>query len=802
MPEELRAAFRDALAVAADVHRANEDGRVAATRHADEVDAVLRGCFAGATAGLPTRGLALVALGGYGRRELAPHSDLDLLILHRGPVEGIGDVVRDLTYPLWDAGKDVGHRVRDLGEVVRSLGDVLEAASALDARPLAGDGGLVEELQDAVRGALARSDRAFYRGLAEATRTRHERHGHAGHLLEPDIRDAAGGLRDIHVLGWAAGVHGGGERMESLVDSGLVSGLDRSALGAAHAFLLRVRFELHLMVGKGRDRLALAEQDELARRLGFSGGAPGDGLMQHVYRHARTVDAITSGVLERLTHRRRLFRPSVRTLGDGCVLRGDRIEVVAAPAPADEPAGWLKAFRHAMRCGAPIDRLSTSRLQAGLAHRPRVPWTPAAREVFADLLRGGRAAVPVLEALDRSGLLEALVPEWRPVRALPQRDLYHRFTVDVHLFETVAELAESRTSDEPDVADAWSRISDDEPLLWAALLHDIGKGHGDDHAGVGERLAPLVARAVGLGDDAAGDVAFLVREHLLLPELATRRDLDDDVTLEETAARAGDARRLAMLFLHSRADAIATGPEAWSTFRASLIRELYAKTLARLEGRDVAPAGRAVDAAGALAPEALVGDDVRTEVRRGEATDELLVAAADRPGLLSAVCGVLALRGADVLRADVDTRADGTALEALEVRGSHGPLPEDRWERIRTEIAAALRGDLDLHEALRRKAGQLARTGASGGPSKVVVDNAASAEATVVEVHATDRVGLLRDLTRALAELSYDVHRARIATYGTEVVDVFYLRGPDGERITDPTAVRRLEEALLEAADE
>jgi [protein-PII] uridylyltransferase len=483
-----------------------------------------------------------------------------------------------------------------------------------------------------------------------------------------------------------------------------------------------------------------------------------------------------------------------------------------------------------------VGRSSLNRLQQSLAGGGTVPWTPDARAVFIELLSTGAAATGALEAMDSVGFLGALVDGWGPVRGLPQRNLYHRYTVDMHLFATVAELTAGRSASDPLVAEAWSRVSDPEPLVLGAFLHDVGKGRGGDHSEIGAELARHAVRRMGLTDERTDDVHFLVREHLWMAETATRRDLNDPATITETARLAGTTDRLAMLFLLTRADALATGPEAWSAFREALVRELYDKAHAVLAGdRGIfgeaprlaalaAEAGLSVAEAGpliegmpagwlegtdvqaaarqlAVLSEPLAPGEVRTFVYTGEATDELIVVAHDRPGLLASTAGVLALRGVDVHSADVYTRSGAVAVQIFRTSGAHGSVPPERWERVRTDIADATSGRLDLDEALRRKASHLRVHPTRRGASRVVVDNGLSEGFSVVEVHTRDRLGLLRQVVGTLHRAGCDVHAAKVTTYGTEVVDVFWVRDVGGRRITDPAEVRRINDALLAALD-
>jgi [protein-PII] uridylyltransferase len=814
--------------------------------HSDDVDAIVVGVFESALArtGRSSEGIALVALGGYGRRELAPASDLDLLLLYRGwPSSDVTALNREVMYPLWDSKRELGDRIREPRDVIRNFNQIDEVCAVIDARFLAGDRGLFADLDGSVRRRLERGRASFFKELVKSSSDRHSRYGHAGHLLEPNIRDSAGGLRDIHTLLWASKVLPGADGVDGLVASGHLSDLDRELVASAKTFLLRLRIGLHLLTTRHQDQLYLAEQDDLARRFGYegNGAGPADRVMQELYAHARQVDAVVMSFWDRVTHQRRRRWRSIDSepAGDGCVLVDGRLEVTAVTHPRDDPAGWLRVFRTSVRRDAPIGRGALNRLHEELAQSPRqLTWSSEGREVFLDILQSGTGGVRALEAMDLAGLLGALLHEWEPIRCFPQRDLYHRYTVDQHLLTAVAELAASRSSDERDQKDAWTKVDDHEPLFIAALLHDIGKGRGGDHSSEGSRIAAEAARRIGFEQSKVDDVEFLVREHLTLVSLATRRDLNDARTIDEIVERVGDIRRLAMLFLLTRADSLATGPEAWSSFRASLVRELYAKTKHRLEGAPDAPAAMS-QRLGALAetlelsreeaervvgpmPEAwlaglevdsalrqlrLVRDplgprEVRTAEERLEEADELIVVAHDRPGLFAAVAGVLALRSIDVHDAEIYTRSDGVAIEVFRVRGAHGSVPDDRWQQVRRDIASALDGHLDLDDQLGRKAAQSRRRRMgirSSGSLQVVVDNNASETHTVVEVHTEDRLGLLRVVTKALTDAGCDLSFAKIATYGVDVVDVFYVHDLEGHRISDPSHVRRIEDSLHRA---
>ena len=806
MTEEIKDAFSAARTHVEQLQRDGVDAIEIAAVHASDVDRIVIGVFddALAASGHDPAGVALIALGGYGRNDLAPNSDLDLLLLYRGwDQRSITSLNRSLTYPLWDSGRELGDRIRQPDDVVRNVSQVDEGCAVLDARLLSGDKGLFAEMQAGYWRRVERLRASFIADLMTTTAKRHERYGNAGDLLEPNIRDSAGGLRDLNTIDWASKILPGGEGFDGLVATGFLNARDAEVLLAARRFLLRVRIESHLLSNRHQDQLYLAEQDEIARRLGYeakSARPEADLLMQELFTHARQVDAIVRAFWGRVTHQpRRRLRRTVGSVavGDGCVLTDGRLEVTAVTNVVDDPAGWLRVFRRSMLSGAPIGRASLDRLHEQLEGAGELSWSPDARDVFIEILAAG--SLDALEPMDLSDLFSALIPEWRRIYAFPQRDMYHRFTIDRHLFHTVAEMAASRDIADIDLRVAWSAPIDHEALFVAALLHDIGKAREGDHSIVGAPIAADIATRMGLRPEQVDDIAFLVREHLLLAETATRRDLDDRRTIADVVGRVGDERRLAMLYLLTRADSLATGPEAWSKFRASLVRDLYGRARETLSGAEVS----VTPAPSARYPALLEGSLGPREVRTAyyPDSDEFVVVARDRPGLFATIAGVLALRNIDVHDAEISTGDDGVVVDVFRVMNSVEGA-EDRWNRLGDDISAAIDGTLDLPTALVRRATERGRRRPGRrrpGPVQVVVDNDAASAHTIVEVHTSDRVGLLYTIASVLQREACDIGRAKVATYGLHVVDVFYIRDLARRKIDEPTVLQHLEHELQQA---
>jgi [protein-PII] uridylyltransferase len=799
-------------------------GREAVRAFSNAMDACLADLWTDAATSV--EGLALVAVGGYGRGELAPRSDVDLVILHRSSRHA-PDVTRRLLYPLWDAGVEVGHATRTVKECLKLAKENLEAETAfLDIRHIAGDAEMSAELTGAAGAqALKRRDKIL-EALAVSTAARHQASGDAPFLLEPNIKESAGGLRDMHVYGWLTLLFGDTVAAEDF--------------GAEADLLHAVRCWLHDTTSRRTDTFVLAYQDAAAGDLGYAGDRAGDALMRDMYAAMRRIwwSAQTALVEARPAKGKR------RGVGDGVVVEGERV-VVDGPLDA---AVAMRAFVAAAREGLPLAAATAAALKGVGGFE----WTPEMRRAFLDVLRTGNART--LEQMDHTGVLPRLIPEWEAVRSLPQRNIYHRWTVDVHGFETVREMASLQNPRDEDrlAGDVWNDLRDTDRALLAGLLHDAGKGSGEDHAIVGERIALAVARRIGFGEGAA-EIAWLVRHHLLLAETATRREADQRI-VENIAAQIGSIERARALYVLTVADSRATGPEAWTPWKSALVTELFTKALNVLERGDVTGADadaivklRTAELRDALAspsPSSLttasgpiergtvdahllgmtrsyvlsfpttalvrhfslmaappVADEVRlVATQTGErGVWEVTIVALDRPGLFSTMSGVLALNGVNILGAQAYTRADDTALEVFRVAGALDPsFPPERWERIRADAAAVLAGRLDLEAEVAKKGRAYAK--ASKGkrePARVVVDNQASDFATVVEVHTTDRVGLLYEITRALASTGCDIEVARIATYGDDVVDVFYVNDLVGARITDPARIAEIERAIL-----
>ena len=732
------------------------------------VDEWLRGLYREASSG--AEGVALVAVGGYGRGELAPSSDLDLLLLHDG-LKGIGAIAERIWYPIWDEGIKLGHSVRTIKEAMALAADDLDTATSLvTVRHLAGDPALTDDLSGRALALWRKRSKRWLGELSKRVTIRQEGAGEVAFLLEPDLKEGRGGLRDVHAIRWA-------EQAQAVMLQG-----DDETLAHNHDVLFAARVELHRRTGRLGDRLLLEEQDAIAEALRYESA---DDMMAAISAAARSIAWTSDEVWERVDSSLkgplgwRMSRD--RDLAAGVVLRDGRVCITAAADPGDDRLLVLRVAVAAAQADARIDRTTLDRL-ATESPDLAIPWEQETRDLFADLLLTGRPAIDVIETLDQRGLWVRILPEWEPVRSKPQRNAYHRFTVDRHLCETAANAAA-----------LVDRVDRPDLLVVGALLHDIGKGYPGDHVRVGIDVVSRIGQRMGYDGDDIALLTEMVRDHLLLPDVATRRDLSDEGTIRWVASRVGSMRSLQLLDALTEADSIATGSAAWSDWKAELLGILVSRTAHLLQGGAV----EEIEMVTFPTEEQLkvMADGAR--VLQG-LDDRLTVITGDRTGLFSRTAAVLALNGLDVLSAAAYSNDDGMALQVFRVESSRGPTIA--WDRVVRDLEKALDGRLALEARLRERAQTYARSTRSPeqpqAPS-VTFDNEVSDLATVVEVRAPDRIGVLYRITRAIAELDLDIRSAKVQTMGQDVVDAFYLRGSDGAKVTDPDYLVEIERSII-----
>ncbi|MEU8823031.1 [protein-PII] uridylyltransferase [Streptomyces sp. NPDC048636] len=790
---------------------------------------------AGARAAGIGAGVSLVAVGGYGRGELSPRSDLDVLLLHDGTADrgALAALADQVWYPVWDLGLALDHSVRTPGEARRTAGEDLKVQlGLLDARHIAGDAALTAGLRTAVLADWRAQAPRRLPELRELCQERAERHGELQFLLEPDLKEARGGLRDATAL--------------RAIAASWLADAPREGLADARRRLLDARDALHLATGRATDRLALQEQDQVAAALGL---LDADTLLRQVYESARTIgyaSEVTWREVERVLRARSAPRPRLRgllggrggraagagvdagersPLAEGVVEQDGEVVLARTARPERDPVLPLRAAAAAAQAGLPLSLHAVRRLAAAARPLP-VPWPPEAREQLVTLLGAGESTVAVWEALEAEGLITQLLPDWERVRCRPQRNPVHRWTVDRHLVETaVRASALSRRVGRPDL------------LLVAALLHDIGKGWPGDHSVAGETIVRDVAARIGFERADVTVLARLVRHHLLLVETATRRDLDDPATVRSVADAVGGPVTLELLHALTEADALATGPAAWSAWRGSLVADLVKRVAAVLAGEPAADQTAPQETTAEqerLAIEAWrTGGPVLALHARAEAPPdqaaadadagdrpepepigvELLIAVPDQSGALATAAGVLALHRLTVRAADLRTVelppeldvADGTngenatdggggpavdgsgrggdvLLLSWRVAAEYGSLPQAA--RLRNDLMRALDGSLDIvsrlaeREAAYRKYPR--RRGVHAPPPRVTVAPGSSQLATVIEVRAQDAPGLLHRIGRGLEDAGVTVRSAHVSTLGANAVDAFYITDASG----------------------
>ncbi|MEI7660270.1 MAG: [protein-PII] uridylyltransferase [Actinomycetes bacterium] len=704
--------------------------------------------------GKTSKSLALAAVGGYGRGELSPGSDLDILILHQEQFsqEILSEFVNNLLYPLWDR-KSVDHSVRTRAQTRDAAeSDLKVALGLLDIRLVCGDADLVALVQADNLENWHKNARNRLTELKESLSSRHERSGELAYLLEPDVKEARGGLRDINAL-----------RAISL--SGTVR-VPLERISWAESKLNDIREALHVTSGRNKDRLLFQEQDAVGAKLKYSDA---DALMSDVARAARSVDYLLEFTWHQIEQKgkdgfgRFLRKPRTDAVAQN--LSVSQREIVIDPHTdfAADPLIGLRAAATAAQLGLPISLDSYTSLSNALEENKAVlpnPWPREAREYLISLIGAGEAMIAIFEALDQEEIIFHWIPEWLPLRSLPQRNVLHRHTVDRHMVETaVSAAALTRKVHRPDL------------LLFCALFHDIGKGSEEDHSLRGERLIAPLAKRVGFPEEDVAIIKLLVKHHLLLSATATRRDLDDPATIQSIVDVIPDLNTLELLHALSIADGEATGSGAWSDWKATLVADLVARVKKAMTGSSTVAKQPVISAQQlSLAQTGIL--HVNLEKRENGYSIEII--SPDKTGLLSLVAGVLNTSRLDVRSARTKTHGNSAVMKWIVTPEPHAP--EVTAEYLRAEIERAFNDATHIEEKLITRAEAYAAIPAIPVPDPVVeIFNDGATEATIIEVRSHDRPGLLFRIGAGITQSKIDIRSAIVTTLGAEAIDTLYV---------------------------
>lgn len=830
-------AKRDALE---SLWRQGLSGRGLLQRHSRLIDDYVSQCFLGCPeAG---EGMALLALGGYGRGELFPFSDIDLMLLYEPAAENrLSAVTEAVFYPLWDAGLEVGHGVRTPDACFADAQeDFFFQVALLDARLLAGSEKLFTDLRATFRkGFVEGHRRDFLQKMLHFRAERHKRFGMHSYQLEPHIKESPGGMRDIQAMLWTAEVVFGLRGLNDMEESGLLTSQERRDFEDAWDFLIRVRNRLHYISGRKNDQLYFEHQEDMAQAFKYrsANGLLGvENFMRAVYGHLQTVATTTDLFFEHVDETIGLTqRKSVeQTLEPGIAVRKGRLHFTDQALLKKKPSLLMRIFTHAAKTGVPIHHRASKIVSANLELiDDKLRQSRRMAKAFLDALQEAQDPVYVLSAMLDTGLMSAYIPEFKDLESLAQHDIYHVYTVDRHLLQTVAELKRLHR-EEP----LFMNVASPAILYLAALFHDIGKGHREDHCKRGARLVRDIGQRLGLADADIACLSFLIRHHLFLIMAAMRRDLEDEQFILQCAERIKDPDRLLMLYLLTIADSRATGPTVWNDWKAALLLELYLKISHLLDRPEHDLPNRAQgiewmrsqirqqldEEAATIDLETLPEDyllnfspvtvaehlRLRKELNKRKLiiTHEdhgsfwsILFMARDSTGLLAKICGALALHNLNVVEAQIHTWPDATAVDVINVRSAiDSSYAGQDWKALERDLNLALANRFGLTHRLVNKyrhSYSAKQQQALRPDPRVVIDNEASDMYTIIEVYAEDQPGLLYDITRTLAEFGINIYRAKIGVERDHVVDVFYALDPGGGKINEPSFQNEIQEALL-----
>ena len=809
----------------------------------------------------PTSGerLALVAVGGYGRGELAPYSDIDLLFLlpyKRTPYTE--QVVESLLYSLWDLGLKVGHATRSVEDCLRhARSDLTIRTSLIEARYLWGDEALFGELKRRFDAEIVRGTAAQFIEAKLAERDeRHRRGGDSRYKLEPNVKEGKGGLRDLHTLFWLAKYIYRIEDVAKLVDLGALSAEESQRFSRAQKFLWTVRCHLHYLAGRAEERLTFDLQTEIGQRMGYTNHAGSRGVerfMKHYFLIAKDVGDLTRifcAILEADQQRKRRLswvRWGIGRRGlEGFVLDGERLTIPSEDFFEKDPIALIRLFHVAQRAELDIHPRALRRAAQSLRLiDAALRENPEANRLFLEILTSRKDPEAALRRMNEAGVLGRFIPDFGRVVAQMQYDMYHHYTVDEHTLFAIGILHKIETgqlkAEAPLSSVLFPTIISRRALYLAVLLHDIAKGRGGDHSVLGEGIALKLGPRLGLSDEETETVAWLVRWHLLASSTAFKRDIGDPRTIDDFVALVQSPERLKLLLILTSADIRAVGPQVWNGWKAALLRDLYQRAVEVMSGGLIAEPRAARIAAAQVAVREKLPDfteaefaafikagypyywlsfdaeiharharlmreaqasgaplvvEKRVDVKR--AVTEITLYTADHPGLFSRIAGALAVSGANIVDARIMTMSNGMALDIFWVQDLAGRAFDrpDKLARLAVVFENVLTGALKPQRELARKPAFPSRLQVFTVVPRVLIDNQASALHTVIEVNGRDRPGLLFELTRKLTRLNLQISSAKISTYGEKVVDVFYVKNLFGHKVDHPAKLAEIRNTL------
>jgi [protein-PII] uridylyltransferase len=871
--------FKDALNLGRTEVRRRFDG------HGDGTQTVRENCFLIAqivriihdyaashefAQGIRTTGeaMSLVAVGGYGRGELSPQSDIDLLFLtpyKRTPWHE--QIVEFILYMLWDMGLKVGQATRSADECVRlAKGDLTIRTALLEMRWIWGDQPLFRDLKARFAAEIiAGTGEEFVEAKLAERDSRHEQMGDTRYVLEPNVKEGKGGLRDLHTLYWLAKYLYRVADVGELAEMGVISKDAWKRFGKAQNFLWTVRCHLHYVTGRAEDRLTFDVQPEIARRMNYADRAGSRGVerfMKHFFLVAKDVGDLTR-LFCSLAEEQQKRKPKIR-LGQllflkraniaGFKLDGDRLNVAADDQFATDPAALIRLFHTALEHGLDIhpkalDLVHRNLKRIDTALRADVE----ANRLFMSILTSRKNPEVALRLMNESGVLGKFIPDFGRVVAQMQYDMYHVYTVDEHTVQAIGILHAIERGELKEEAPASTevihKVASRDALYMAVLLHDIAKGRNGDHSVLGADVAMKLGPRFGLSDEETETVAWLVREHLTMSRIAFKRDIDDPKTIADFVAKVQSPERLRLLLCLTVADIRAVGPTVWNGWKGGLLRELFTRTqemmlgglagarehrvqaaqeaLAReLSGQSWAPAEIEAHLTRGY-PNYWTGFDLGTHVRHARlvreaetskapltvdsrvdtfrSVTEITVYTSDHPGLFSQIAGAMAVSGANIVDAKIVTMANGMALDTFWIQDAEGaPFHNpSRLAKLSSAIEQVLSGRMRLDRELAARKGKLpTRTAVFKVPPRVMVDNTASSNFTLIEVNGRDRPGLLYDLTAAMTQLGLQIGSAHISTYGERVVDVFYVKDVFGLKVEHGRKLDQMRDTLLKALED